>query len=138
VTKSGRGEDAARWHDDAATVRSRLHPQHATSDLSENAMAALSPEFAAVLGDWALSRYVGSTLDLRTRALCTVAALVALGESRYTQNWIGNALNAGATRDEIVALLEQLAAYVGVPKSVAAFAAARAAFDDEPRRSLDC
>lgn len=136
MAESGQGEDARRWHDDAATVRSRLHPQRGTSDLSENAMAALSPELAAVLGDWALSRYAGSALDLRTRSLCTVAALVALGESRYTQNWIGNALNAGATRDEIVALLEQLVAYVGVPKSVAAFAAARAAFD-EPRRPSD-
>lgn len=126
------GEDVARWREDAATVRGRLHPRAGASDLSENAMAALSPGFAAVLGDWALSRYAGSTLDLRTRALCTVAALVALGEDRYTRNWIGNALNAGATRDEIVALLEQLTAYVGVPKSVAAFAAARAAFDGAP------
>jgi 4-carboxymuconolactone decarboxylase len=125
--------DRAQWHRDAAAVRARLHPGSGTSALSGNAMVELAPDFAAVLGDWAMSRYAGDALDLRTRALCTVAALVALGEDRYTQNWIGNALHAGATREQVVALLEQLEVYVGTPKAVNAFTAAKAAFDEHVR-----
>jgi 4-carboxymuconolactone decarboxylase len=102
-----------QWRRDAAAVRARLHPGSGSSDLAGNAMAELAPEFADVLGDWAMSRYAHDALDLRTRALCTVAALAALGEDRYTQNWIENALHAGATRDEVVSLLEQLEVYVG-------------------------
>jgi 4-carboxymuconolactone decarboxylase len=121
--------ESDRWRAEAAAVRARLHGVSGDSRLSSNAMAELAPEFAQVLGDWAMSRYADETLDLPTRALCTVAALAALGEDRYTQNWISNALSAGVTRSQVIVLLEQVSPYIGVPKAVGAFQAAKAAFD---------
>jgi 4-carboxymuconolactone decarboxylase len=74
--------------------------------------------------------YADPTLDLKTRALCTVSALVAMGEESYAANWMGNALRAGATRQEIVELLRQLFFYVGSTRTLRGFSAAKAAFED--------
>ncbi len=60
--------------------------------------------------------------------MCTVACLVGLGEPRYVENWVSNAMSVGATRTEIVELMVQLFTYIGTPKAVAAFGAAAAAF----------
>jgi 4-carboxymuconolactone decarboxylase len=92
-------------------------------------MAELDPEFAAAIVDQCMGdEYADSTLDLKTRALCTVAALVATGDQKYAANWIGNALAVGATRDEILALLRQLFFYVGTPRTVGGYDAAALAF----------
>ena len=123
-----RDETTGRWAADAAEVRARLHPDTGGTPMAANPMAALAPDFAAVVADLAMSRYAGEALELKTRALCTVAALVALGQETYAANWIDNALNAGATRHEVTELLCQLFAYVGTPLTVRGFAAAQAAF----------
>jgi len=96
--------------------------------LPTESIQALMPEFGQVLSDFALSRYQRPTLDRKTRALCTVSALVALGEEPYVANWINNAINLGASTEEITELLGQLVFYVGLPKAGRAFAAAEAVF----------
>lgn len=109
--------DPDQWADKAAEVSRRLHPADGTSALADNPMARLAPELAQVVNSMALGGcYARPELDLKTRALCTVAALVALGEADYAGNWMGNALNVGATEVEIVELLEQLFVYVGTPR----------------------
>jgi len=117
------------WSDKAAWVSERLHPGTGVSALADNPMASLAPELAQVVNTMALGGcYARPELDLKTRTLCTVAALVALGEADYAGNWMSNALNVGATETEIVELLEQLFVYIGTPRSVRGFAAAQAAF----------
>jgi 4-carboxymuconolactone decarboxylase len=117
------------WPAKAAEVSERLHPGTGVSDLADNPMAGLAPELARVVNTMALGGcYARPELDLKTRTLCTVAALVALGEADYAGNWMANALNVGATKTEIVELLEQLFVYIGTPRSVRGFAAAQAAF----------
>jgi 4-carboxymuconolactone decarboxylase len=96
--------------------------------LPTESIGALMPEFGQVLSDFALSRYQRPALDRKTRALCTVSALVALGEEPYVANWINNAINLGATPEEITELLGQLVFYVGIPRAGRAFAAAQAVF----------
>jgi 4-carboxymuconolactone decarboxylase len=92
-------------------------------------MAELDPQFAKAIVDQCMGdEYADSTLDLKTRALCTVAALVATGDQQYAANWIGNSLAVGATRDEILALLRQLFFYIGTPRTVAGYEAAALAF----------
>ena len=119
------------WQRRAEDVKRQFYPRTNTSRLAGNAMAELDPEYAELVQVIARGRsYADPTLDLKTRALCTVACLVGLGEQRYVENWISNAMNAGATKDEIVELMVQLFVYVGTPKAVIGFEAAKAIFDE--------
>ena len=70
-------------------------------------------------------------LDLRSRAIAVVAALAATGERTQLKNYIGNALNAGLTRDEIVETLMQLVFYIGLSKVTNALSVAQEVFREE-------
>lgn len=119
------------WAARAETVKKRFYPSTGKSRLAGNAMAELDPEFAELVQVVARGRsYADPTLDLKTRALCTVACLVALGKQSYVENWIANAMNVGATRDEIVELMVQLFVYVGTPHAVVGFEAAKTVFEE--------
>ncbi len=114
----------AEWSRKAAELRARLHPGERPNAFASNPMRDLAPEMATIVNDWALGGvYADEALDLKTRTLCTTAALVALGHERYARNWMDNALNAGATPDELVALVSQLFFYIGTPHTVAGFTA---------------
>ncbi len=56
-------------------------------------------------------------LDRRTRSLCTIATLAALGRSNGLALNIRMALRNGATRAEIVETLLHIAPYAGFPAS---------------------
>jgi 4-carboxymuconolactone decarboxylase len=119
------------WQTRAEAVKKQFYPSTGTSRLAGNAMAELDPTFAELIQVVARGRaYADPTLDLKTRALCTVACLVALGKQPYVENWIANAMNVGATREEIVELMVQLFVYVGTPHAVVGFEAAKAVFDE--------
>ena len=118
------------WERRAAEVRDRLYPPERPSAFAENPLRALDPEFASLVETIARGRsYADETLDLKTRALCTAACLVGMGEQAYIETWVANAMQEGATREEIVELMVQLFTYVGTPKAVTGFAAAKAVFD---------
>lgn len=68
-------------------------------------------------------------LDLRTREMLTVSALMAMGTAPGQLEFhIRAALNVGVTREEIVEILLQIAVYAGVPACMNGIAAARKAF----------
>ena len=73
-------------------------------------------------------------LDLRTRSLCTVAALAALGRSRGLGLNIRMALRNGASESEIREVLIQVAAYAGFPAAWEGLAVAREVFDGAQRK----
>ena len=54
-------------------------------------------------------------LDRRTKSLVTIAAVAALGRTRALERNIRMAENNGATREEVVETLLQLAPYAGFP-----------------------
>jgi 4-carboxymuconolactone decarboxylase len=62
----------------------------------------------------------GSHLDLKTRRLLTIAALVAQGKERQLRGHIGGALNQGITPEEVVEAIVHLIAYVGFPSGLTA------------------
>ncbi len=76
----------------------------------------LSPDFANFVTHF-LAGQVWSRpiLDLKTRSLITVAALTALGRPNALRLNIEMALNNGATREEILETLLQMAPYAGFP-----------------------
>jgi alkylhydroperoxidase/carboxymuconolactone decarboxylase family protein YurZ len=72
--------------------------------------------------------WLGGELDLKTRSLCTVAALMAVGESKQIQDHIRGAMLNGATRQEIADVITHTAFYTGFPTSGKAVRAARSVF----------
>ncbi len=80
--------------------------------------AKLSPDFAHLVTDF-LAGEIWSRpyLDLKTRSLITVAALTALGRPNGLRLNIEMALNNGATKNEILETLLQMAPYAGFPAS---------------------
>jgi 4-carboxymuconolactone decarboxylase len=56
-----------------------------------------------------------SGIDLKTRSLCSICVLAALGRTNALKLNFDMALNNGATPDEIFEALFQVAAYAGFP-----------------------
>jgi 4-carboxymuconolactone decarboxylase len=76
----------------------------------------LDPDFArSITGLVAGEIWSRPALDLKTRSLITVAATTALGRPNALRLNIELALNNGATRQEIIEALLQMAAYAGFP-----------------------
>ena len=63
-------------------------------------------------------------LDMRSRSLCTVAQLAALGRSNELKIHLRGALNLGISQGELLEVLMQTSQYVGIPAAVAALNAA--------------
>lgn len=92
---------------------------------------ALVPGFAESLIEWAYGRqYARPGLDLKTRQLCTVAALTALGGQTGPQLKVNieHTLAAGASRQEIVEAIWQMAVYGGMPAAINGLNAAAEVF----------
>lgn len=85
----------------------------------------LAPEFFEMVtrfcfgGFWARPQ-----LDVRSRSLCTVAQLAALGKTNELKGHLMGALNLGITREELIEVLMQTSQYAGIPAAVGALNAA--------------
>ncbi|HBN49786.1 MAG TPA: hypothetical protein DD465_11585 [Thalassospira sp.] len=82
---------------------------------------ALVPGFAESLVEWAYGRhYARPNLDLKTRQLCTISALTVLGGQTAPQLKVNirHSLAAGATREEIIEAIWQMAVYGGLPAAI--------------------
>ncbi|RKT55512.1 carboxymuconolactone decarboxylase family protein [Saccharothrix australiensis] len=93
-------------------------------------VAELDERFGHTIAEYAFGDVVGRPgLDLRTRQLVTVALLAAQGGCEaQLDTHIPATLRAGATREEIVALLIHLTPYVGIPRSLNALYQAKRLF----------
>lgn len=79
------------------------------------------PGMAETLVEWAYGRhYAREGLDLRSRQLCTVAALVAMGGQTAPQLKVNieHALAAGASEREVLEVIWQMAVYGGMPAAI--------------------
>lgn len=85
----------------------------------------LAPEFFALVTQFCFGMFWSrSQLDLRSRSLCTVAQLAALGKTDELRGHLVGALNLGITREELIEVLMQTACYAGIPAAVQALNAA--------------
>ncbi len=81
-----------------------------------DAWSRLSPDFARYVTDFLAGEiWARPHLDLKTRSLVTVAALTALGRPNGLRLNVEMALNNGATKEEILETLLQMAPYAGFP-----------------------
>ena len=93
---------------------------------------ALVPGFAESLVEWAYGRhYARPNLDLKTRQLCTISALTVLGGQTAPQLKVNirHSLAAGATREEIIEAIWQMAVYGGLPAAINGLNCAQELFD---------
>lgn len=111
----------------------QLDPQ-APERVAQN-LDALSDDFAeVVLGFADVASRPG--MDLRTREMLTVAALMSMGTAPAQLEFhIRAALNVGVSRDEIVEILLHIAVYAGVPACMNGISAARKAFAAHAQRA---
>jgi 4-carboxymuconolactone decarboxylase len=85
----------------------------------------LAPEFFALVTQFVFGMFWSRPgLDTRSRSLCTVAQLAALGRTDELKAHLHGALNLGISRDELIEVLMQTACYAGVPAAVQALDAA--------------
>lgn len=90
------------------------------------------PDMAESLIEWAYGRhYAREGLDLKTRQLCTVAALTALGGQTAPQLKvnIAHTLAAGASAREILEVIWQMSVYGGMPAAINGLNAALEVFE---------
>jgi 4-carboxymuconolactone decarboxylase len=87
------------------------------------------PDFADLIVDFALGDvWARPGLDRKTRSFCVVSALTALGHHGPLRAHIAGALNHGASREEVVEVIIQMAAYAGFPAAVGAMEVAQDVF----------
>ena len=72
--------------------------------------------------------YTRPEVDLKTRELCTVAALTVLGTIPQLKDHINAALNVGNSPKEVVEIIMQMSAYAGFPKAINGVVAAKEVF----------
>lgn len=75
--------------------------------------------------------YARPGLDLKSREIATVAALIALGNAvLQLKVHIRSALNVGVSRQEIIEIIIQMAVYAGFPAALNAMRAAKEVFEE--------
>jgi 4-carboxymuconolactone decarboxylase len=80
----------------------------------------ISPDFARYIIEFPFGDIYSRTgLDLKSREIATVAALVTMGNaSSQLKVHINGALNVGCSRTEIVEVIIQMAVYAGFPAAL--------------------
>ena len=91
----------------------------------------IAPEFAWVNVIFPFGElYPRNVIDLKTRELCTVAALTVQGFSGIQLKLhIDAALRSGSTREEVVEVITQMIAYGGFPAATNALMIAASVFE---------
>jgi 4-carboxymuconolactone decarboxylase len=83
-------------------------------------------EFQEILTEFAWGLCWGDdTLDRRQRSMLVLGMLAALGRMQEFELHFRGALTNGLSRDELKAILTQIAAYCGIPAGVECFRIAR-------------
>ncbi|WP_153768109.1 carboxymuconolactone decarboxylase family protein [Labrenzia sp. CE80] len=124
-----------------ATKTALDHGRDLIQQLNPNLEAVLAeryddllPGFSESLIEWGYGRhYARPGLDLKTRQLCTIAALTVLGGQTAPQLKINieHTLASGASRTEIIEAIWQMAVYGGLPAAINGLNAAQEVFEAE-------
>jgi 4-carboxymuconolactone decarboxylase len=110
-------------------------------DRGREFLEQLDPELHRYIIDFVYGEvYAGDSLDPKTRALCTVAMLAALGQQLQLGVYVQASRRQGASEQEIREVLRQVAVYAGFPNAWNALATMKAALErfdqaDEGSRS---
>jgi len=90
----------------------------------------LHPDFERFVMEFVMGDlYARDGLDLKTRLLCTIAALTVLGRQDQLGVHISRAVGAGASRQEVEEVLLQMCAFGGFPATWDALVTSKEVFD---------
>jgi len=122
-------EASAEYQRGMEEIRKQLGPM---ADSYIQKIKALAPEFAWVNVTFPFGElYTRDVLDLKTRELCTVAALTVQGFALpQLKLHVDAALRSGASREEVIEVITQMIAYGGFPAATNALMTAQAVFQD--------
>jgi 4-carboxymuconolactone decarboxylase len=107
----------------------KIHGAH-TGEAIVSALDGICPDLADMTIEWGFGEIVSRTgIDLKTRELVTIASCVTLGYAQpQLKAHIEGALNVGATKDEIVEVILQVALYAGFAAATNAMLLAKEVF----------
>lgn len=92
----------------------------------------LSPRTVNNVHDYfANNLYADDTLSTKTRELCVISIIAAQGGlEKPLEVHIKSALKQGVSKNEIVAVLETVASYAGMPKCITGLMVAKRVFEE--------
>jgi len=93
------------------------------SDSPRSASNAAGFDLVPELEDYALGINFGEIwsreqLDIKTRVAITIGALTGLGVEAQIKSYVGYALNAGWSAQEVAEMFVQCISYVGLPRAL--------------------
>ena len=92
----------------------------------------IAPDLSRFIVEFPYSEiYTRDEVDLKTRELCTIAALTSIGTIPQLKDHINAALAVGNTPSEIVEIIMQMSAYAGFPKAINGIMAAKEVFKEK-------
>jgi 4-carboxymuconolactone decarboxylase len=95
---------------------------------------AFNQPFQEILNEYCWGLVWGDErLPKKTRSMLNLVMLACLGRMHEWELHLKGALNNGVTKEEIQAILHQIAVYAGVPLAVECFRAARTVFAEVER-----
>ena len=126
---TGHDENSPEYQRGMAQIRKQLGPM---ADAYIRNIKALAPEFAWVNVTFPFGElYPRDVVDLKTRELCTVAALTVQGFSLpELKLHIKAALRCGASRAELGEIITQMIAYCGFPAATNALMTMKQVFEE--------
>jgi 4-carboxymuconolactone decarboxylase len=95
----------------------------------------ISPDFARYIIEFPFGDIYSRTgLDLKSREIATVAALVTMGNAlSQLKVHINGALNLGCSQTEVIEVIIQMAVYAGFPAALNGLSAAKEVFDEREK-----
>src|SRR5206468_6533119 len=103
-------------HFEAGVAMLKKMTGDAEADSIRQGWRAVSPDLERLILSFVAGQiWTRPTLDLKTRSLCTIAALTALGRTSALELNVRMALGNGATKEEILEVMLHTAPYAGFP-----------------------
>jgi 4-carboxymuconolactone decarboxylase len=113
------GEPSSKLYDEALAVRKDvLGEGYVDRALADDAF--LNKEFQRYVTEGAWSRWTDERLPRRERSLVTLAVTASLNRMEEFELHVRGAINNGITFDELMAFIEHLGAYAGMPAAISA------------------
>jgi 4-carboxymuconolactone decarboxylase len=105
-------------------------------ELVVESLETIAPDLARYMIEFVFGDILSRPgLDLKSREIATIAALTALGTAEpQLEAHIHGGLNVGCTRQEIVEVIIQMAAYAGFPTALRSMSTAKAVFEERDRK----
>jgi 4-carboxymuconolactone decarboxylase len=103
-----------------------------SATLGQGPMAELAPEVDRMKDEFLWGKlWSDPAVDIRTRSLCTISALLVLGKEEQLRNHMGWALNIGITKDQIISIVSQMMIYGGLASAHNAMRIAKEVFQEK-------